>query len=68
MKTAIVALALLLTGCASVSEGVQIDDEERVVCAAQGCAVFTLGELQTLSERWYKKGFNAGKNSRELRL
>jgi len=67
MKTAIVVVALL-SGCASVPEGVQIDDEERVVCAAQGCAVFTLGELQTLSERWYKKGFNAGKNSRELRL
>lgn len=67
MKTAIV-FALLLTGCTSVPEGVQIDDEERAACAAQGCAVFTLDELQTLSERWYKKGFNAGKNSRELRL
>ena len=32
---------VILSGCASLPDGVQMTDEERTACAASGCAVFT---------------------------
>ena len=60
MKTAIV-LALVLTGCASLPQGVEMTEEERTACAAQGCSVWTVEELQRLIVIATKRGFDAGK-------
>lgn len=62
MKTAIV-LVLLLSGCATLPAGVQMTDDERAACAAQGCAVFTEQELRGLAQEVYKRGYSAGVKS-----
>ena len=59
MKTVVVVLALL-TGCASLPEGLQMTDNERKACAVEGCAVFTARELRTLAAELFKRGFQAG--------
>jgi len=68
MKTAIV-LALVLTGCASLPQGVQMTDGERTACAAQGCSVWTREELEKLIGLSALRGFEAGrKRQGELSL
>lgn len=60
MKAAI--LALLLTGCSSIP-GVVISDDERKVCEAQGCTVWTVKELESLARRFIQQGYKAGVDS-----
>ena len=62
MKTAIV-LALLLAGCAQLPKGVEMTDDERAACEAQGCSVWTLAELQKLVQIAAKRGYDMGRKS-----
>lgn len=62
MKTALLAI-VILTGCASPPEGVVMTEDERKACAAHGCSVWTLAELQQLIGRALRRGFEAGKKS-----
>jgi len=68
MKTAIVIL-VLLSGCASLPQGVKMTEKERAACAAESCYVFTPQELDVLAAYWFMRGFAAGKKrSGELSL
>lgn len=68
MKIAI-ALAFILSGCASLPPGVEMTDDERAACAAAGCSVWTLAELQKLVGIAMRKGYDAGKQRKgELSL
>lgn len=49
MKTVIILAALFCSGCAGLPAGVTMDDQERAACAAEGCTVWTVRELQILS-------------------
>lgn len=49
MKLVIVLAAVLLSGCAGLPAGISMDDRERAACAAEGCTVWTLRELQELA-------------------
>jgi len=61
MKTAIIILALL-SGCASLPEGVAMTDDERKSCtASQDCTVWTVAELQKLIRSAMQRGFESGK-------
>lgn len=62
MKTALLAMALL-TGCASLPQGLEMTEEDRASCAAQGCTAWTLEELQRLVNMALQKGYLAGKQS-----
>ncbi len=62
MKTALLAM-VLLTGCASLPQGVEMTEDERAACAAAGCAVWTLEELQRLVGIAMQKGYAAGRQS-----
>jgi len=62
MKTALLAI-VILSGCASLPEGVQMTDEERTACAASGCAVFTEAELRVFAAEFFKRGYLAGRKS-----
>jgi hypothetical protein len=61
MKTALIAL--LLTGCASLPEGVVMSEDERKACAESGCSVWTMAEIQRLIGIALKRGFDAGRKS-----
>jgi len=61
MKAAILAI-VLLSGCANLP-GVEITDEERAACEAQGCTVWTRAELQKLVQLAMKRGYEAAKKS-----
>lgn len=54
---------LLLSGCASLPPGVEMTDDERAACEAQGCTVWTMGELRKLIGMAMRKGYEAGKKS-----
>ena len=63
MKTAVLAVVILtLTGCATL-KGVEISDEERAACEADGCTVWTRAELEGLVREAMKQGYQAGKKS-----
>ena len=62
MKTALLAI-VILAGCASLPEGVQMTEEERTACAAAGCAVFTEAELRGFATEIFKRGYLAGRKS-----
>lgn len=49
MRLPIIFLAALICGCAQLPAGVTMDDQERAACAAEGCTVWTVRELQILS-------------------
>lgn len=68
MKTAIVVLALLITGCASLPQGLEMNDDERAACAAAGCSVWTLAELQRLIGIAMRRGYQEGRKKKELSL
>jgi len=55
---------LLLSGCASLPQGVVMTDEDRAICAAEGCTVWTQGALHTLIGIAARHGFDAGKKQR----
>lgn len=55
-------LILFLSGCASLP-GVQITDDERKACEAEGCSVWTRAELEKLVRAAMLKGYKAGKGS-----
>jgi len=63
MKTAIVVLALL-TGCASLPQGVEMKDGEREACAVESCSVWTPAQLEALIHISLQTGFEAGRNSK----
>ena len=54
---AIVAIFFALGGCAN---GVVMTDEEKVSCRDEGCAAFTMTELQTLVGKVFKDGYLKG--------
>ena len=62
MKT-LLLLSALLTGCASLPPGVDMTDDERAACEAQGCTVWTMDELRKLIGMAMRKGYEAGKKS-----
>jgi len=62
MKT-LLLLSALLTGCASLPPGVEMTDDERAACEAQGCTVWTMDELRKLIGMAMRKGYEAGKKS-----
>ena len=62
MKT-LLLLSALLCGCASLPPGVEMTDDERAACEAQGCTVWTMGELRKLIGMAMRKGYEAGKKS-----
>lgn len=62
MKTALLAM-VLLTGCASMPQGVEMTEDERAACAAAGCTVWALEELQRLVGIAMQKGYAAGRQS-----
>ena len=62
MKT-LLLLSMLLSGCASLPPGVEMTDDERAACEAQGCTVWTMDELRKLIGMAMRKGYEAGKKS-----
>lgn len=58
-----VLIALLLTGCASMPQGLEMTEEDRASCASKGCTAWTLEELQRLVNMALQKGYLAGKKS-----
>ena len=54
---------LLLSGCASLPPGVEMTDDERAACEAQGCTVWTMDELRKLIGMAMRKEYEAGKKS-----
>ena len=56
-------LSMLLSGCASLPSGVEMTDDERAACEAQGCTVWTMDELRKLIGMAMRKGYEAGKKS-----
>ncbi len=64
MKTAILAVVILtLTGCATI-KGVAMTDEEREVCAVEGCTVWTEAELRALVTEAMRRGYLAAQKQR----
>ena len=59
---AAMAFAAVLSGCAQLP-GVTITDAERATCEAQGCTVWTQGELESLARKFFKGGYAAGAKS-----
>ena len=55
-------LFVLLSGCSSLP-GVQISDNERKACEAEGCSVWTDRELERLAKSFFQKGYTAGMKS-----
>ena len=43
--------------------GVEMTDDERAACEAQGCTVWTMDELRKLIGMAMRKGYEAGKKS-----
>ena len=63
MKTAVLAMVILaLTGCATLAR-VEISDEERAACEAEGCSVWTRGDLEQLVREAMRRGYLAGQKS-----
>ena len=62
MKT-LLLLSMLLSGCASLPPGVEMTDDERAACEAQGCTVWTMDEFRKLIGMALRKGYEAGKKS-----
>ena len=62
MKT-LLLLSMLLSGCVSLPPGVEMTDDERAACEAQGCTVWTMDELRKLIGMAMRKGYEAGKKS-----
>lgn len=60
----LLAIALMLGGCAATIPGVQISDEERAACAAQGCTVWTRAELEALVIEAMRRGVEAARKQR----
>ena len=56
-------LSMLLSDCASLPSGVEMTDDERAACEAQGCTVWTMDELRKLIGMAMRKGYEAGKKS-----
>ena len=63
MKKLLLTSVLMLSGCASLPPGLQMTDEERVSCEAEGCSVWTMAELRKLISVAFSKGYTAGKGS-----
>lgn len=59
----ILLLCVIATGCATIS-GVQIIDEERALCADQGCTVWTQAELEALVREAMRRGIEAARKER----
>lgn len=62
MKTTLVLLTLLCTGCATLP-GVEISDAEREACKAETCSVWTPTELQNVARKLFEAGYKAGVKS-----
>lgn len=60
MKTFLLSLVLLLSGCAV---NVTMDKDEEAACKAEGCTAWTVRELTLLARKFYNEGYKAGVNS-----
>lgn len=54
---------ILLSGCASFPAGLEITDDERAACEAEGCSVWTQSELEKLVRAAMLRGYQAGRKS-----
>jgi len=59
MKTILICVVILLSGCATM-EGVNATKDERRACAAETCSVWTDRELRVLIQRAMEQGYKAG--------
>jgi uncharacterized protein YceK len=59
MKTILICVVILLSGCATI-EGVNATRDERRACAAETCSVWTDRELRVLIQRAMQEGYKAG--------
>jgi uncharacterized protein YceK len=59
MKTILICVVILLSGCATI-EGVNVTKAERRACAAETCSVWTDRELRVLIQRAMEEGYKAG--------
>ena len=63
MKTIVLTVVILtLTGCATIP-GLEITEDERKACEAEGCSVWTVRELEDLVIRAMRKGYENGKKA-----
>lgn len=63
-RVPVIAAALFLSGCATIP-GVEISDEERAACKAEGCSVWTRAELEDLVRAAMLKGIEAARRQRD---
>lgn len=56
-------LAIVLSGCVSIPKGVEMTEDERQACEAQGCSVWTEAELKDLVQRAMMQGYQQGRKS-----
>jgi hypothetical protein len=64
MKTTILAVVILmLTGCATL-KGVEISDEDRVMCEREGCTVWSRSELVQLINEAMRRGYLAAQKQK----
>lgn len=56
--------AIALGGCAATIPGVEISDEERAMCAQQGCTVWTRAELEAPVIEAMRRGVEAARKQR----
>jgi len=59
MKTILICVVILLSGCATM-EGVNATKDERRACAAETCSVWTDRDLRVLIQRAMQEGYKAG--------
>ena len=59
-----ILITLMLSGCASLPQGVEMTDDERKACAEAGCTVWTRAELEQLVGMAMQRGFHAGRQAR----
>ena len=64
MKTlALMVVVLVLSGCATL-KGVEMTEDERKLCEAEGCTVWTVQELQALVREAMQRGYLAGQKQK----
>lgn len=56
-------VALALAGCASIPEGVEMDENEAAACKAVGCTVWTVDELKEALRKAFEAGYRQGVRS-----
>lgn len=70
LSYAVLALSLAGSGyfnyqdyTAPMIPGVEIKDEERAICQANGCTVWSNQQLENVARHFYREGYTAGSKS-----